>query len=170
MYNTVEAKEDYINKNIEYIVSKIYPRTKTTKKSMILTNIIPDGKIFGCDGIGGYNTVFWGIVRKSLDNWRVLQALDQDYRCGNLSTVGIMWDVEGLERYERGVFHGKIAISRVAKKLEAFAEDYVSYECYVSETGHRNIDFDYESVLMNFLKDMILMEKVESECVSICFT
>ena len=29
-------------------------------------------------------------------------------------------------------------MSRVVKKLEAFAKDSISYECYVSETGHMN--------------------------------
>ena len=61
-------------------------------------------------------------------------------------------------------------MSRVAKKLETYAEDYISYECYVSATGHSNIAFDCESVLVIFLKAMGLLEKIESGCISICFT
>ena len=49
--------------------------------------------------------------------------MDQDSRCGNFSTVEIMMDVEGLEKYKCGVFHSKSAMSRVAKELEVFAED-----------------------------------------------
>ena len=81
-----------------------------------------------------------------------------------------MRQVEGLERYERGVFHGKSAMSRVAKVLEKHADDIVPYECYISETGHRNIAFDNEAVLRNCLDAMGLTKKAETQSVSICFT
>ena len=111
-----------------------------------------------------------GLARKNFEPWRVLQALDQDSRCGNFSTVEIMRDVEGLEKYERGVFHGKSAMSRVAAMLDQHADKYVPYSCYVSETGHRNIAFNYEAVLRNCLLSMGLLEKAEGGSVSICFT
>ena len=81
-----------------------------------------------------------------------------------------MRDVEGLEKYERGVFHGKTAMSRVANELEVFADKHVSYDCYTSETGHRNISFDYEAVLRNCLLAMGLLNKAEHGSVSVCFT
>ena len=81
-----------------------------------------------------------------------------------------MRDVEGLEKYERGVFHGKTAMSRVANELEVFADKHVSYDCYTSETGHRNISFDYEAVLRNCLLAMGLLDKAERGSVSVCFT
>ena len=81
-----------------------------------------------------------------------------------------MRDVEGLAKYERGGFHGKTAMSRVAKELEVFTDKYVSYDCYTSETGHRNISFDYEAVLRNCLLAMGLLDKAESCSVSVCFT
>ena len=40
----------------------------------------------------------------------------------------------------------------------------------MSKTGHRNIAFDYESVLSNWLNAIGLLEKAESRCVSVCFT
>ena len=70
----------------------------------------------------------------------------------------------------RGVFHGKSAMSRVIKMLERHAEDFVPYECYVSETGHRNIAFDNEAVLRHCLDAMGLTKKAERGSVSICFT
>ena len=81
-----------------------------------------------------------------------------------------MRDVEGLEKYERGVFHSKSAMSRVAKELEVFAHDYVPFQSYVSDTGHRNIAFVYEAVLRNCLLTMGLLGKAECGSVSVCFT
>ena len=40
----------------------------------------------------------------------------------------------------------------------------------MSETGHRNIAFDYEAVLRNCLLAMGLLGKAESGSVSVCFT
>ena len=134
---------------------------------MILTRMISAGKIFSGDGKEGYDTVFLGQARKKFEPWRALQALDQDSRCGNFSTVEIMRDVEGLKKYERGVFHGKSAMSRVAKVLETHAEDFVPYECYVSETGHRNIAFNNEAVLRHCLEAMGLTKKAEIGSISI---
>ena len=52
-----------------------------------------------------------------------------------------MRDVEGLEKYERGVFHSKSAMSRVAKELEDFAVDYVPFQSYgnIHVTSFRHI-------------------------------
>ena len=46
-----------------------------------------------------------------------------------------MRDVEGLKKYERGFFHGKTDMSRVAKELEVFEDKHVLYDCYTSGTG-----------------------------------
>ena len=61
-------------------------------------------------------------------------------------------------------------MSRVAKELEVFAHDYVPFQSYVSDTGHRNIAFDYEAVLRNCLLAMGLLGKAEGGSVSVCFT
>ena len=169
-YNTLSSKEEYITKCVEATMNKMLPRTGAKKKAKFLTKMISDGKIFGSDGKEGYNEVFLGQARKKFEPWRVLQALDQDSRCGNFSTVEIMRDVEGLEKYERGVFHSKSAMSRVAKELEVFAHDYVPFQSYVSDTGHMNIAFDYEAVLRNCLLAMGLLGKAECGSVSVCFT
>ena len=169
-YDTVSSKEAYIAEHVEAALTKMLPRTRAKNKAKFLTKMISDGKIFGVDGRYGYKEIFLGDARKKFEPWRILQALDQDSRCGNFSTVEIMRDVEGLEKYERGVFHGKSAMSRVAKELELFADKYVSYDCYTSETGHRNISFDYEAVLRNCLLAMGLLDKAESCSVSVCFT
>ena len=58
--------------------------------------------------------------------------------------------MEELEKYERGRSMGKGAISKVANKLEEYTHYYIPFGQYVSETGHKNIVFDYESVLRNF--------------------
>ena len=81
-----------------------------------------------------------------------------------------MRQVEGLTKYERGIFHGKSAMSGVVKVLETHAKDFVTYSCYISETGHRNIAFDNEAVLRNCLDAMDLTKKAEKQSVSICFT
>ena len=169
-YNTLSSKEEYITKCVEATMNKMLPRTGAKKKAKFLTKMISDGKIFGSDGKEGYNEVFLGQARKKFEPWRVLQALDQNSRCGNFSTVEIMRDVEGVEKYERGVFHSKSAMSRVAKELEVFAHDYVPFQSYVSDTGHRNIAFDYEAVLRNCLLAMGLLGKAECGSVSVCFT
>ena len=91
-------------------MTKVFPRTGAKKKAKYLTKMISDGKIFGSDGQEGYNEVFLGQVRKKCEPWRVLQALNQESRCGNIFTVEVMRDVEGLEKYERGFFHGKSAV------------------------------------------------------------
>ena len=85
-------------------MNKMLPRTGVKKKAKFLTKTISDGKIFVSDGKEGHNEVFLGQARKKFEPWRVLQALDQDSRCGNFSTVEIMRDVEGLKKYERGGF------------------------------------------------------------------
>ena len=169
-YDTVASKEAYIAEHVEAALTKMLPRTRAKNKAKFLTKMISDGKIFGVDGRYGYKEIFLGDARKKFEPWRILQALDQDSRCGNFSTVEIMRDVEGLEKYERGVFHGKTAMSRVAKELELFADKYVSYDCYTSETGHRNISFDYKAVLRNCLLAMGLLDKAECCSMSICFT
>ena len=64
--------------------------------------MILDGKIFGSDRKEGYDELFLGHSRKKFESCRVLQALDQDFRCDNFSTLDIMRDEEGLERYEKG--------------------------------------------------------------------
>ena len=169
-YESIEDKEACITKNVDMVINKMYPRTKDKKKVMILTRIMSAGKSFGGDGKEGYNIVFLGQARKNFEPWRVLQALDQDSRCGNFSTTEIMRDMEGLKKYERGVFRRKSAMSRVAKVLDPYAEDVVPYEWYVSKTGHRNITFDNEAVLRHYLDPMGLTKKAESGSVSICFT
>ena len=100
-YESIEDKEAYITKNVESVINKMFPRTKAKKKAMILTRMISAGKIFGGDGKEGYDTVFLGQARKKFEPWRVLQALDQDSRCGNFSTVEIMRDVEGGFPWEK---------------------------------------------------------------------
>ena len=170
VFKSIKDKEAYITKYVEDVMNKMFTRTTNKRKAMVLTRMISEGKIFGGDGKDGYDTIFLGQARKKFEPWKVLQALDQDSRCGNFSTVEIMRQVEGLKKYERGIFHGKSAMSRVANELETHAEDYVPYSCYVSETGHRNIAFDNEAVLRNCLDAMGLTEKAEKQCVSICFT
>ena len=170
VYKLIEDKEAFITKNVEDVMNKMYTRSSNKRKAMVLTRMISEGKIFGGDGKDGYDTIFLGQARKKFEPWKVLQALDQDSRCGNFSTVEIMRQVEGLKKYERGIFHGKSAMSRVANELETHADDYVPYSCYLSESGHRNIAFDNEAVLRNCLDAMGLTEKAEKQCVSICFT
>ena len=46
----------------------------------------------------------------------------------------------------------------------------MTFEQYVSGTGHKNTKFDYESVLRECLSAIGLLEKAESKCVSTCFT
>ena len=79
-------------------------------------------------------------------------------------------DAEGLKYCERGGFHSKSTMSRVAKELEVCAADYVVFELHVLLTSHQNIAFDSESVLRNCLFAMSLLEKVECGSVSLCFT
>lgn len=67
---------------------------------------------------------------------------------------------EVLEKYERSIFNSKSAMSTVAKELEFFAEDYVSFQSSVSDTDHMNIDVDYEAVLKKCLLGMDLLGKV----------
>ena len=167
---SMESKISFISEQVQAVMTKVFPRTGSKKKAKFLAKMISDGQIFGNDGQEGYKELSLGLARKKFEPWRVLQALDQDSRCGNFSTVEIMRDVEGLEKYERGVFHGKSAMSRVAFMLEDEANKYVPYSCYVSETGHRNIAFDYEAVVRNCLLSMGLLEKAEGGSVSICFT
>ena len=76
----------------------------------------------------------------------------------------------GAGKYEQGAFQSKTAMPRVAKELEVFVDKYVSYDCYISETGHRNISFDYEAVLRKCLLAMSLLYKPECYSVSVCFT
>ena len=61
-------------------------------------------------------------------------------------------------------------MSRVAKVLETHANDFVPYECYFSETVHRNIAFENETVLRHCLEAMDLTKKVENQSVSVYFT
>ena len=61
-------------------------------------------------------------------------------------------------------------MSRVAAMLEKEGDNFVPYTCYISDTEHRNIAFDYEAVLRNCLHSMGLLKKSETESVSICFT
>lgn len=68
-----------------------------------------------------------------------------------------------------GGYGSKSALSRVGKKLNGVARQYVTFEQYVSGTGHKNIKFDYDSVLRECLSAMGLLQKAERECVSICF-
>ena len=114
-YQSIEDKEAYITKTVGSVINKMYPRTKDKTKAMILTRMISEGKIFGGDGKDGYNTVFLGQARKKFEPWRVLQALDQDSRCGNFSTVEIMRDVEGLKKYERVCSMGKVQCLELRK-------------------------------------------------------
>ena len=100
--DTVASKEAYIAKHVKATLTKILPRTKPKKKAKFLTKMISDGKMFGVDGQHGYKEIFLGHPRKKFEPWRILQALDQDSRCGNFSTVEIMRDVEGLENMSEG--------------------------------------------------------------------
>ena len=68
------------------------------------------------------------------------------------------------------MFRYKSAMSRVARELEIFDKDYIPFESYVSDTGHRNILFDYEAVIRNYLLSMCLLDKSESGLVSTFFT
>ena len=68
------------------------------------------------------------------------------------------------------MFPGKSTISRSAKELERFAEDYVPYQCYRSSTGHRNIKFKYKNVLRTVMITLGLLEKEKTEPVEIAFT
>ena len=68
------------------------------------------------------------------------------------------------------MFPGKSTISRRAKELERFAEDYVPYKCYRSSTNHRNIKFKYENVLRHVLSALSLTEKAKTEAMEIAFT
>ena len=61
-------------------------------------------------------------------------------------------------------------MSRVAFMLDEEADKYVPPSYYVSNIGHRNIAFDYEAVVRNYLLSMGLFEKAEGSSVSICFT
>ena len=119
--------------------------------------------------VGTY-TICLGDTRKKFEPWKVLQALDQDLRCGNFSTVEIMRQVGGSKKYERVIFHGKGTMSRVTKESETHTEDFVPYSWYMSKTGHRNIVFDNEAVLRDCLDAMDLTEKAEKQSISICFT
>ena len=78
-------------------------------------------------------------VKKTFKRWRILKRLDKDDHAGNFGTVKILREVQSLEGFERGVFPRKSTISRRAKELELFTQDYILYKCYMSSTGHRNI-------------------------------
>ena len=108
--------------------------------------------------------------KETFKAWKILKGLDRDDHAGNFGTVEILRKVESLEDFERGMFPGKSTISRRAKELELFAQDFVPYKCYMSTIGHRNIKFKYDNVLRNVLLALGLLDKAKTQPVEIAFT
>ena len=165
-----ERKRFNLSCEIISSVKKYYPRTGDDNRALVLLDMLRDGTIYGIDGAAAMKETHVAFGKDTFKAWKILKGLDRDDHAGNFGTVEILRKVESLEEFERGVFPGKSTISRRAKELERFAEDYVPYKCYRSSTGHRNIKFKYENVLRTVLSTLGLLEKAKTEPVEIAFT
>ena len=93
-----------------------------------------------------------------------------DDRTGKFGAVEILWNVEELELYESRFFPASSTMSNRARQLNLSVDRHVLYHCYTSSTGHKNIAFNYESVIQEVLSAGSLLKKATTSSIFVTFT